>query len=55
VFDWALISAVMEQAANKEFDKLMMEYFKSLGLQHTYLEENDPLICPCRQNRSKIQ
>ncbi|XP_076081665.1 serine beta-lactamase-like protein LACTB, mitochondrial [Mytilus galloprovincialis] len=41
---WTLVSAVMEKAANKPFDSLMKEYFNSLGLQHTYLEENDPLI-----------
>ncbi|CAC5419656.1 LACTB [Mytilus coruscus] len=41
---WTLISAVMEKAANKPFDTLMKEYFKTLGLQHTYLEENDPII-----------
>ncbi|CAG2210964.1 LACTB [Mytilus edulis] len=41
---WTLVSAVMEKAANKPFDTLMKEYFNTLGLQHTYLEENDPLI-----------
>ena len=41
---WTLISAVVEKAAKMPFEKLMMLIFDELGLENTYLEENQPLI-----------
>ncbi|XP_071098818.1 serine beta-lactamase-like protein LACTB, mitochondrial [Haliotis cracherodii] len=46
---YTLVSAVLEGASHKTFKELMLGLFKDLGLKHTYLDENTPLI----YNRSR--
>ncbi|XP_046543740.1 serine beta-lactamase-like protein LACTB, mitochondrial [Haliotis rubra] len=46
---YTLVSAVLEGASKKTFRELLLGLFKDLGLKHTYLDENTPVI----YNRSR--
>ena len=46
---WTLVSAVVESVVKKTFPQYMKDLFDELGLKHTYLDENKPLI----YNRSR--
>ena len=41
---YTLISAVLEVASGKTFPVLTRQLFRDLGLEQTYLDENEPLI-----------
>ncbi len=41
---WTVISAVIESIVKKPFEKYMKKVFDDLGLHHTFLDENPPLI-----------
>ena len=43
-YGWTLLSAVVEGASGKKFPEIMKDFFKQLGLENTYLDENKPLI-----------
>jgi CubicO group peptidase (beta-lactamase class C family) len=38
------LSAVVESVVGEPFEKFMKRFFKELGLNNTYLDENEPLI-----------
>ncbi len=46
---WTLVSAVVEGASGLKFEPFIKEVFKDMGLDQTYLDENEPLI----YNRAK--
>jgi serine beta-lactamase-like protein LACTB len=46
---FTLLSAVVENVVGEPFEKHMKRRFKELGLNNTYLDENEPLI----YNRSR--
>ena len=41
---FTVLSAVIEAAAKEPFAKHMKKLFKTLGLDNTYLDENEPII-----------
>merc|ERR1719228_1084958 len=41
---FTLLAAVIESVTGEPFDKYMEKQFKELGLNNTYLDENEPLI-----------
>ena len=41
---FTLLSAVVESVVEEPFEKYMKRVFKDLGLNNTYLDENEPLI-----------
>ena len=41
---FTLLSAVVESVVGEPFEKHMKRVFKELGLNNTYLDENEPLI-----------
>lgn len=41
---YTLLSAIVEKASGEKFEKHMKRMFRDLGLQSTYLDENEPLI-----------
>lgn len=41
---WTLISAILEAVAKEPFEKHIIKMAKELGMDHTYLDENSPLI-----------
>lgn len=41
---WTLISAVLEAVVKEPFEKHIIKMAKELGMDHTYLDENSPLI-----------
>jgi serine beta-lactamase-like protein LACTB, mitochondrial len=49
-YGFTLLSAVLEKCSNEDsFQNLLLKFFEILGLNETYIDENDPLI----MNRSK--
>ena len=47
---FTLLSAAIESISGEKFTKHMKKLFKDLGLSHTYLDENEPII----PNRAKF-
>lgn len=41
---WTLLSAVVEGASGRKFTDVMRGIFRDLGLQNTYLDEDQPII-----------
>lgn len=41
---WTLVSAILESVIKEPFPKYMKSFFHELGLHHTYLDENAPII-----------
>lgn len=41
---WTLVSAVVEKAAGKTFEKYLTQTLDELGMTNTYLEYNAPII-----------
>ncbi|XP_059087702.1 serine beta-lactamase-like protein LACTB, mitochondrial [Tigriopus californicus] len=41
---YTLLSAIVEKASGEKFEKHMKRMFRDLGLQSTYLDENEPII-----------
>jgi len=41
---WTLLSAVVEGASGRKFTDIMKQIFRDLGLDNTYLDEEQPII-----------
>jgi len=41
---WTLLSAVVEGASGRKFIDVMRGVFRGLGLENTYLDEDQPII-----------
>jgi len=41
---WTLLSAVVEGSSGRKFIDVMRDVFHSLGLENTYLDEDQPII-----------
>ena len=41
---WTLVAAVLEGATKRKFPDLICDLFRDLGLDNTYLDQNQPLI-----------
>ena len=41
---WTLLSAVVEGASGRKFTDVMVQIFRDLGLDNTYLDEDKPII-----------
>ena len=41
---WTLLSAVVEGASGRKFTDVMRGVFRDLGLENTYLDEDQPII-----------
>ena len=43
-FGYTLLSAVMEKAAGRSYEKLMAGFWQDLGMSNTYLDDKDTII-----------
>jgi serine beta-lactamase-like protein LACTB, mitochondrial len=41
---FTLISAVLEKAADQDFPGLLKDLFRKIGMNHTYLDFNQPIM-----------